>query len=268
MQKQQKWSLLRRLLRALGLRPEAVDELTDQIAEMVGDKESGKGQTVPEFPYVLRDDFLSRGEHNFYLVLRSIVGDRAVICPKIGLGEIVFTSIRDPKLYRTYTNKIDRKHVDFLLCDPTTMKPLFGIELDDRSHEREDRKQRDRFVGQVFKAAKLPLVRIPARRQYATTEIAPLVQAHLPQLTAQVTAPRSTSIPEPPKPLIQPIKPLTPQPVAVASPAEEPTAPTCPKCGGEMKLRTAKSGSNQGNKFWGCSNYPRCKAILDYTVAM
>jgi restriction system protein len=33
----------------------------------------------------------------------------------------------------------------------------------------------------------------------------------------------------------------------------------CPKCGGEMVLRTVQKGPNPGLKFWGCSNYPKCR---------
>ncbi len=36
---------------------------------------------------------------------------------------------------------------------------------------------------------------------------------------------------------------------------------TCPRCGGRLVLRTAKSGPNAGNSFYGCSNYPRCRYI-------
>ncbi|MBU4349933.1 topoisomerase DNA-binding C4 zinc finger domain-containing protein [bacterium] len=36
----------------------------------------------------------------------------------------------------------------------------------------------------------------------------------------------------------------------------------CPKCGSPMILRIAKRGSNTGGKFYGCSNYPRCKETL------
>ena len=39
-------------------------------------------------------------------------------------------------------------------------------------------------------------------------------------------------------------------------------APQCSQCGSTMVLRTAKRGSNVGNQFWGCSNYPRCKKML------
>jgi len=35
----------------------------------------------------------------------------------------------------------------------------------------------------------------------------------------------------------------------------------CPKCESEMVLRTARAN---GNQFWGCSNYPRCKYILNF----
>jgi ATP-dependent DNA helicase RecQ len=36
----------------------------------------------------------------------------------------------------------------------------------------------------------------------------------------------------------------------------------CPKCGAPMILRTARRGPNAGGKFYGCSNYPRCKETL------
>ena len=38
--------------------------------------------------------------------------------------------------------------------------------------------------------------------------------------------------------------------------------PPCPLCGMMMVVRTAKSGKNAGNQFWGCSEYPDCKGVL------
>ncbi len=37
----------------------------------------------------------------------------------------------------------------------------------------------------------------------------------------------------------------------------------CPKCGSKMVIRIAKQGKNVGNRFWGCSTYPKCKATVD-----
>lgn len=42
-------------------------------------------------------------------------------------------------------------------------------------------------------------------------------------------------------------------------------SPSCPACGQVMIKRTAKVGRNKGNKFWGCRNFPQCKATLDFT---
>ncbi|WP_351124795.1 topoisomerase DNA-binding C4 zinc finger domain-containing protein [Shewanella sp. T24-MNA-CIBAN-0130] len=44
---------------------------------------------------------------------------------------------------------------------------------------------------------------------------------------------------------------------------EETEIPFCPKCGSKMALRTAKNGAHAGNKFWGCSKYPKCKGLLN-----
>lgn len=38
----------------------------------------------------------------------------------------------------------------------------------------------------------------------------------------------------------------------------------CPVCGGDMLVRTAKKGSYAGNKFWGCSNFPKCRKTEKY----
>ena len=36
----------------------------------------------------------------------------------------------------------------------------------------------------------------------------------------------------------------------------------CPQCGAPLVLRTARQGPHQGEKFYGCSNYPKCRTII------
>lgn len=38
---------------------------------------------------------------------------------------------------------------------------------------------------------------------------------------------------------------------------------TCPRCGGILVERIAQRGSRAGNRFWGCSNYPKCRFTYD-----
>ena len=45
--------------------------------------------------------------------------------------------------------------------------------------------------------------------------------------------------------------------------AEYNASPACPVCGKGMVQREAKKGKNAGNKFWGCTQYPKCRGVLD-----
>ncbi|MCA9902312.1 MAG: DUF2726 domain-containing protein [Anaerolineae bacterium] len=242
-----KLGLLRRLLRGLGLSQQAADDVVNFILDILAgeskDDEAGVTQT-PEFPYQLRDKFLTDAERSFFETLRTVVDNRLALCAKVSLSDLFWVKKDDPSRYRTYTNKIDRKHVDFLLCDPATMRPMVGIELDDKSHQRQDRQERDAFVDQVFHAAGLPLLHVPAKRGYVVAELATQLAPFLKVASESV------------KPAIKPIKIAEPVLVTHATSAE----PSCPKCGAPMILRTVKNGANAGNHFWGCSKFPACRS--------
>src|SRR5262252_5298926 len=125
----EKFSLLRTILRTIGLSDEAIEDIIDRIVAFL----SPKADTIQqEFPYALRDDFLSPAELSFCQVLRTVVADRLLICPKVALADLFFANTGDHRQNRIFLNRIDRKHVDFLLCQPKTLRPVVGIELDDK----------------------------------------------------------------------------------------------------------------------------------------
>ena len=235
---QEKFSLLRGILQTLGLSKEAVDDVVDRISDWLSEKDDGKTTSKIKYPYLVREDFLSPAELSFYLVIKAAVSEWALICPKVSLGDLFFARSYDQSKFRIYTNKIDRKHVDFLLCDPKTVRPILGIELDDKSHQRAGRQERDEFVEKVFEAANLPLVRVPVRHTYSVTDLNTFFQKCARKNIAADVIP------------------------AVVQ--EENAAPRCPKCRNEMVLRSAKSGTNQGEKFWGCPKYPKCRGIVKF----
>ncbi|MEW6520221.1 MAG: restriction endonuclease [Thermodesulfobacteriota bacterium] len=39
--------------------------------------------------------------------------------------------------------------------------------------------------------------------------------------------------------------------------------PLCPKCNSIMVKRTARKGSNAGKEFWGCSQFPKCRQVVN-----
>ncbi len=230
-----KLSFLKTILKPLGLSDGAIDKTIDFISDLLFEKEETAAQI--EYPYHLVDEFASPAELNFFFNLKSVVGDSAQIFSKVKLSDLFFAKTGDYGKNRSYTNRIDRKHIDFLLCDPKTLKPILGIELDDKSHQRPDRQERDDFVNHVFEAAKLPLMHVSVQRGYSQSELKSKIAAFL--SGSHVSS-------EQPKQL-------------------QDTPPRCPKCGNEMILRTAKRGDNQGGKFWGCSKYPECHGVLEFT---
>lgn len=122
-----------------------------------------------EHPYGLRDDFLSHAELSFYHVLRSTLAQDVTIVIKPRLGDILF--VRQPHKNQGARNRIDRKHVDFLLCETATMKPRLVVELDDRSHHKQDRQQRDDLVDGALEAAGLPILHVRASKGYVPQEL-------------------------------------------------------------------------------------------------
>lgn len=248
MSSDKKFGMLRGLLRTIGLSPESADQVVDFIVDLLAGEGKGESAAIPsaEFPYHLRDHFLSLAELHFYESLKAAVAGRAVIITKVALGDVFYVKKGDDaSKYRIYTNKIDRKHVDFLLCDSVTMQPLVGIELDDKSHQREDRQERDAFVDGVFAAAGLPLIHVPVKRAYVVDEIAAQLAPYL--KAAAVPSANGTAVK-----VVQPVAASTNE------------SPYCPNCDSKMVVRTAKGGSKPGSKFWGCPNYPTCRGMLAY----
>jgi very-short-patch-repair endonuclease len=78
-----------------------------------------------------------------------------------------------------HQNKINQKHVDFVLCDPNSFTPLLVIDLDDSSHMRKDRQGRDAFVDAALDAAGLPILHVSAQHAYAPAEVRALITDRL-----------------------------------------------------------------------------------------
>jgi len=200
-----------------------------------------KKKTVSKtLPYRLRDDFLSPAEFSFYKVLSSLVGARLTIQSKVRLADVFFVARPNENL--AYFNRIAQKHLDFLVCDSVTMKPIFGVELDDSSHKQNSRKERDEFIESVCKVADLPLLRLPVQREYNSREIAA-------QIAPFVSDKVGVSVP--------------PQPEVYKQVS---SVPLCPKCGIPMVLRTVSQGEHKGKQFYGCPNYPRCREMKPVTA--
>lgn len=125
------------------------------------------------YRYSRKSDLLSNGELAFFRVLQSAVAGRCLVMVKVNLADLVKVdeNVGEQKRFRTAHNQMSQKHVDFVLCDVSTLRPLAVIELDDRSHQIEKNRRRDEVKDRVLETAGLPLLRVRAAASYDVVEL-------------------------------------------------------------------------------------------------
>ena len=123
-----------------------------------------------KYVYRRKQYLMTRAEHDLYVVLKQLYGERYEISPQVHLDEFLdHRAVRqDP---RAALSAIQRKSVDFLICGMGYCTPLVAIELDDGSHMQPERVERDKLLQAICAAANMPIVRIKWRTSYDAGEI-------------------------------------------------------------------------------------------------
>ncbi len=183
-------------------------------------------------PYRLKERFLTIPEIVLYRALREMAGDRYVVFAKVSLNDI-FDIVR-PNENVHYFNKLFRKHVDFLLCEPKSLKPQIGVELV-RAATAGGTRSADQFVEDLFLTAGLPLVQVAADNRYIMPELVALFQQAIAK-TKQIE-----------RKLVD---------------VDRDSVPMCPVCGKMMVLRTHRTGAEAGQLYYGCIDNPTCPGAV------
>jgi len=136
-----------------------------------------------------------------------------------------------------FFNKFFRKHVDFLLCDPDTLKPSIGIELVKPVSKMETR-ETDQFMYDLFLSARLPLVHVQSSEHYSERDLAHLLELAI--IRVKETGP-------------------------LRAPARIDSVPMCPVCGRMMVLRVHRDGKYAGRNYYGCVDSPHCPGMAEIT---
>jgi len=121
------------------------------IAVLVSSGSNRKsGDTGDEYKGAYRRAWiLTRHEKDAFAKLRPMATELGyMVFAKVRLLDLV-EPVKGTDNYQMYFNKVCSKHVDFVLVDQTLVARLV-IELDDSSHDREDRRERDCFVDTVL----------------------------------------------------------------------------------------------------------------------
>ncbi len=107
---------------------------------------------------------MTKAENDFFGVLKELLQDRYQIFPQVHLSALLDQKVKGQNWKAAFWH-INAKSVDFVVCDKTYARPLLAIELDDFSHDAQERRSRDVEVERIFENANMPLLRF---RDYKT----------------------------------------------------------------------------------------------------
>jgi hypothetical protein len=127
---------------------------------------ASQSKKKPKLLYQKRTLF-TRTEKEFLFVLDELFGDGYRVFGKIRVADVILprSGLKREEWGRLF-GKISSKHLDYVLADRTTLRPLCAIELNDKSHARKDRQERDRLIGEALASAGLPIVWVKQQKKY------------------------------------------------------------------------------------------------------
>lgn len=133
------------------------------------------GKRKPRFDYRRKDGVMTDAERECFQALVSEMGPDYYFFPQIHLDAIVEPTNTRKDRFLAFKH-INQKSVDFVACDKKQLRPLFAIELDDKTHNQPKRMERDREVERILEGAGIALIRIPNRGRFDPKEVAAMVQ--------------------------------------------------------------------------------------------
>jgi very-short-patch-repair endonuclease len=110
------------------------------------------------YSYTAKSSLMSKTESDFFVKLERAVSERYYVFPQVHLSAILDHRVKGQEWKYAFRH-INGKSVDYVLCSRATLKPTYAIELDDYTHDKPDRRERDSEVERIFEAASLSLVR-------------------------------------------------------------------------------------------------------------
>jgi hypothetical protein len=137
---------------------------------------STPAQTAKNTPikYRPRGALFTKAEQKFLVALRHISGDNFHVFGKVRVSDIIVPAVNKFEKasgWHWLFSQVSQKHVDFVITDQQ-LNFICAVELNDKSHDKEDRQKRDAFLEEAFISADMALVWVNVDSQYLSQELA------------------------------------------------------------------------------------------------
>jgi hypothetical protein len=188
-------------------------------------------------PYTARRQLFSPTEQLLLTALEQALSQQPYkILGKVRLAEIlnIIPGLK-PQEQRLAAERINQKHLDFVICHAHTSAILGVVLLDKPDQEKLDMQMHKKFIDAVLAAAQIPILHIPTKKGYPVEVLRQLLNRAL-----------CMRLPKP-----------TPLPTTKA---------LCPTCGAGLKKVKINKGQYMGRQVWVCTHYPQCKTVFPIAV--
>jgi len=129
----------------------------------------------PRFEYRRKDGVMTDAERECFHALVAEMGTDYYFFPQVHLDAIVQPTDTRKDRFNAFRH-INQKSVDFVACGKKELRPLFAIELDDKTHNQQKRIERDKEVERILHGAGIPLIRIENRGRFEPKALGAIVQ--------------------------------------------------------------------------------------------
>ncbi len=106
--------------------------------------------------YIKRKSFITKNERNYYNIIKEITDEYDLeLAPQVSLKRIIYKKPKEKK----FVPELE-KYIDFGIFSKDYKKLLLLIEINDRTHKRKDKIERDENVKNYTKEAGINLISI------------------------------------------------------------------------------------------------------------
>ena len=145
-----------------------------KIKQVEDSNENNSQIKKSQYKYYAKSYVMTSRENECFKILNEIFSSKWFVVPQVHLSALLDYKVKGQNWNAAFRH-INGKSVDFVLIGKESYKVVCAIELDDSTHSKPDRKERDIEIERMFKGARIPLARISKFESMTKPEIAKVV---------------------------------------------------------------------------------------------
>lgn len=124
-----------------------------------------------QYKYYAKSYVMTSRENECFKILNEIFSSKWFVVPQVHLSALLDYRVKGQNWNAAFRH-INGKSVDFVLIGKESFKVICAIELDDSTHNKPERKERDVEIERIFNQARIPLARISKFESMTKPELA------------------------------------------------------------------------------------------------